>query len=158
MGTYTELLVKCDIYQRSPLEVMCTLKYLFGDRDNTHILKKWPDHPFFKKERWEAIGSCSSAYHIPANQKYFDGSYLFCRCDLKNYDNEIEAFLDWIDPYIQEPKGKVIGWIWHEEYSSPTLILKGLTEIFIPDFTEERDPLEIYPKLSPTPRYSLKRD
>lgn len=27
---------------------------------------------------------------------------------------EIESFFDWIDPYVDEPLGKCVGYIWNE--------------------------------------------
>ena len=64
---------------------------------------------------------------------YFDGQtdstikndqgwYLTVRCSFKNYDDEIELFLDWLAPYI-ETYG-FLGYHRYEEFDDPTLIYK----------------------------------
>jgi transposase InsO family protein len=44
---------------------------------------------------------------------------------LKNYDNEIKHFIDWLTPYIDQEDGECIGWSWYEEDDKPTLLFKG---------------------------------
>jgi hypothetical protein len=41
---------------------------------------------------------------------------------LKNYNNEIDKFIDWLKPYLKNEKGTIIGWKWYEEDMSPTVI------------------------------------
>lgn len=119
MGMYTELLIKADIVRNPPVEVVAVLNFLFNSGEEPKTL---PDHPFFKKERWSSIGRCSSFYHIPWVSSKYEEGYLFSRSDLKNYDGEIDAFLDWLFPYIDEEDGKCIGWKFYEESDDPTLI------------------------------------
>jgi hypothetical protein len=125
MGMYTELVLKCEIKETAPEEVKEVLRYMF-DNDGDYELDETPEHPFFKTPRWNSIGSCSSFYHHPkavSNIYENDGMmYIFNRSDLKNYDNEISLFVDWVTPYI-DGYGKVcIGWEWYEEEESPTLL------------------------------------
>jgi hypothetical protein len=50
-----------------------------------------------------------------------DGQYhLNVRSNLKNYDSEIENFLDFISPYIETDE--FIGYMRYEESEKPTLI------------------------------------
>lgn len=65
---------------------------------------------------------------------YFDGSTnsemvfddisktwkINIRANLKNYDSEIEEFLDWLEPYIGTED--FIGYMRYEEWEDPTLI------------------------------------
>lgn len=129
MGMYTELVFKASLINDVPAEVMAVIDYLFGDGGSDRP-EQLPDHPFFNKPRWSCIGRCSSFYHHPStlNSVYKEssgGPYIFSRSDLKNYDGEIAAFLDWIDPYIYGSVGECIGWSWYEEAEKPTLIYKG---------------------------------
>ena len=133
MGMYTELVLKCCIKDDVPEDVRTILDYLFntsGDFDNP---PPQPDHPFFKSHRWVMVGQCSSFYHHPkALSDYWmghdgardRGGYIFSRSDLKNYDNEINLFIDWLRPYIDEEDEQCIGWSWYEEDYQPTLIFK----------------------------------
>lgn len=134
MGMYTELVIKAKITEYLPDDVWMILDYLFNPKTEVEIydehmqLKsdvKLPDHPFFDSSRWEMIGSCNSYYHIPESQSFFADGYLFSRSDLKNYGGEIENFINWITPYLDEPDGKFIGWKWYEEYHEPTFIYKN---------------------------------
>lgn len=121
MGMYTELVVKCNLQDNLPEEVENVLQYLFNRK--TNIPKEVPKHPFFSCPRWTMIGSCSSYYHVPFALSKYEEGYIFSRSDLKEYDNEIEYFFDWIRPYIETYGTKIcIGWSWYEEDDKPTLI------------------------------------
>lgn len=122
MGMYTELVIKADVKPNIPTIVESVLHYLFNNGDKPEI---YPEHKFFTCDRWDMIGSCSSHYHIPwATSKYHNG-YLFSRSDIKNYAEEIELFIDWIKPYLDEEEGKCIGWSWYEEDNEPELLYMG---------------------------------
>lgn len=121
MGMYTELLLKCSVKENLSLKTKNILDFLFNDKEEPDDL---PDHDFFKCERWKSIGRCNSYYHIPYTLNYYKEGYLFSRSDLKNYNNEIGLFLEWIDPYINGLEESCIGWIWYEENFEPTLIYK----------------------------------
>ena len=126
MGMYTELVLKCQIKGDTPKEVMDVIQYMFAGADKP---AKLPEHEFFTLERWDFIGSCSSFYHHPAvvnsypKFDYSDEQYIFSRSDIKNYSGEIQAFLDWVKPYIDAMEGQCIGWTWYEEELQPTLII-----------------------------------
>lgn len=127
MGMYTELVLKCTVDESAPKEVKNIVKYLFGeDRDETPT--QLPHHPFFECSRWTCIGSMSSHYHHPESTRSLVEScgdlHIFSRSDLKDYDDEIAKFIDWISPYLYNSVGECIGWSWYEENSVPTLIIK----------------------------------
>lgn len=122
MGMYTELVIKCDICEDIPQNVKEVLDFLFGDRETAPT--NLPDHEFFKCGRWDHIGKVNSYYHIPCCLNFFDGSYLFSRSDFKDYDGEIDKFIDFLDPYIDGEKGQCIGWSWYEQRQQPELIFK----------------------------------
>jgi len=126
MGMYTELIIKCSIKEDVPDFVIDILDKMFNDHGAE--IFDLPDHEFFKCERWDWIGSSSSYYHTPFALSKFQhdeiSSDLFSRSDLKNYDCEIEKFINWIMPYIDEEPGHCIGWEWYEEDEKPTLLFK----------------------------------
>ena len=132
MGMYTELVLKCEIKENVPENVHNILSYLFNQADGFDNPPPQPDHAFFLCERWRMLGQCSSFYHVPfALSKYSTGfsdgragGYIFSRSDLKNYDNEIKHFIDWLTPYIDQEDGECIGWSWYEEDDRPTLLFK----------------------------------
>ena len=121
MGMYTEILIKCDIECKDEIALK-VLNFLFNNGEEPDVL---PEHEFFKCNRWQFIGNCSSYYHIPAVQNFFDGSYLFSRSDLKNYDDEINEFFKWLIPFVSACKGECIGYSWYEEDDTPELIILG---------------------------------
>ena len=74
------------------------------------------------------FGRCSSFYHHPESVRSwfkadFSDNHVFVRADLKNYDGEIEKFLDWAKPYIRPATGNCLGWVWYEEWDVPELII-----------------------------------
>lgn len=129
MGNYYELVLKAELEENTPDEVIQILTHLFKDR--TATLPSLPDHPFFTENNWLSIGksnSCS-AYHHPevfnslVLDKFDNGARLFTRFNLKN-DSAIIDFLSWILPYIQLWKNDsiYIGWLWYHDHYSPQLI------------------------------------
>lgn len=124
MGMYTELVLKVNLSEGCPVDI---LEYMFGEGE---MPKSLPSHKFFSCPRWDFIGKCSSHYHHPESVNsfpiydYTKSRSLFSRSDLKNYDDEIELFIDWLQPYIEGERGTCIGWSWYEERISPTLIFK----------------------------------
>lgn len=125
MGMYTELVLKFEVSKNMDKEVMVVLKYLFNGGDEP---TNKPNHPFFSLPRWDFIGRCSSFYHHPESVNswydvdYSDTIYVFSRSDLKDYNNEIEQFINWAKDYITPSTGSCVGWTWHEEEDSPTLL------------------------------------
>ena len=121
MGMYTELVLKCSIKRDCPKEVVDILNKLFNDAEYSGEL---PKHPFFSCARWDHIGSSNSFYHIPWSDSKYERDYIFSRCDLKDYENEIDNFVNWLNTYIDAQPGTCIGWKWYEEDDAPTLLYK----------------------------------
>jgi hypothetical protein len=123
---YTEFIFQGETKPNLPDEVYVMLDYFFNECSADLIEDiKTPDHPFFKCFRWNNIGHMSSFYFMPFTVRYKQnqnginqGAYVFLRCDLKNYDNEIDLFLDWIKPYMTG----YYGWKWYEEDEQPEII------------------------------------
>jgi hypothetical protein len=129
MGMYTELVLNVTLRSDTPPEAMAVLRHLAnGDQEPTQL----PDHPFFKCERWRMVMQCSSHYFIPFALSKLEvlsyaqaGGYLSTRSDLKNYDDEINLFVDWLTPYIDALPGDCLGYQRYEEDQRPTLLYYG---------------------------------
>lgn len=125
MGMYTELVMACTFSKLNDNDIKI-LMCMVGGEDFEETVVEIPDHPLFLTSRWKLM-LCSDSY-------YFDGvthsnfAYdsigkdyrLTVRCNLKNYDDEIEKFLDWI---IQKSDTQgFVGYTRHETAKIPSLI------------------------------------
>ena len=121
MGMYTELLLKCEVNEKKMHGAdLDYFRFITGQ--TKECPQNFPDHEFFTKDRCKFMFTHSSFYHHPSPiMSYCDG-YLFCRIDIKNYEGEIEAFLDWILPVIAMNGYDTQGWIWPEYADNPTLL------------------------------------
>lgn len=131
MGTYTEILVRCEIKKDTPLEALGVLQFLFNGAKKP---EKLPTHPFFNTPRWEYVGSGNSDYHFPFAfsilkfDEISNSCFLISRSDFKNYDNEIALFFDWLSYFVDAEEGDCIGGRWYEENEKPELWLKGVSK------------------------------
>ena len=126
MGMYTDFCFDVTIRSDVPDNFVAAL-YQMRDHDSSFD-KTLPDHQFFKCDRWMQIGHCCSAY-FPAEPRFifekksFSNDYVLnLRCNLKNYDDEIKHFIDWIKPYIDAAPGEFLGFYRYEESAHPTLV------------------------------------
>lgn len=125
MGMYTEIYVNVDLVEDVPEEVLEVLKVMCGDSDKG-LPKEYPD-------RWECLFS-NMSYYTPntkvSNLTFDDISNqwsLIGKGDIKNYDNEIEQFFEWIAPWCEND---FIGYHRYEEQLVPTLVYrKELSEL-----------------------------
>lgn len=125
MGMYTELHYNTELKGDTPDEVIAILKYMVGDSEDEPPLI---GHDLFKTDRWGFMLRCDS-YYFDADThttlRYDDiskGYYLCVRCNLKNYDDEIALFVDWIRPYINKYEGEFLGFSRYEESETPELL------------------------------------
>lgn len=132
MGMYTEIYICTGIKQDIKDIDLNVLKFLFMGENKPDTL---PSHRLFSTPRWHMIGSCSSHYHIPystSDMKYNEIAkqyFIVSRSDLKNYNDDIELFFDWIMPFLNKSEGEFIGYSRYEETNIPKLYfkLKGKT-------------------------------
>lgn len=128
MGMYTALSLGVKFRKDTPQDVIDTIEYMVtghkeleAERYTTQAL-----HPFFSCHRWSALLRCDSYYFdwTTGYNLMFDGIsesyYLTGVSNLKNYSNEINLFLDWIQPHL-DTEG-YIGWSMYEESVVPTLL------------------------------------
>lgn len=120
MGMYTEIYVNVNLKSDTPEEVIGVLEAIcLGQNDG--LLKDYPD-------RWKCLFSDMSFYTPStscAKMKYQMGFWsLLGKGDIKNYDNEIEKFFEYIMSYVDASEGEFIGYKRYEEAQVPTLIFK----------------------------------
>lgn len=126
MGMYTELNLGLSLIEDIPDEIVDILKYMLNDQ--TELVTELPNHPLFD------FDTCRWRYMLQFDSYYFDARtdssmvfddidkkyHLNVRSNLKNYDSEIEKFLDFLEPYIDT--FGFIGYMRYEEDEDPTLI------------------------------------
>lgn len=121
MGHYTELHCRIKLRKDIPNEIVNLLNRVVVLRDlgtpytdawtSDEVFKPAIDNEFFKTERWYCLlwGSFT--------QNASTGNYLLTiDAEFKNYDQELQKFLDWIIPYVSTRKRiTYIGWWSHDE-------------------------------------------
>lgn len=123
MGMYTELFISCRL--KNDPAIINVLKYMIGEIDEQPAL---PDHNLFKlADRWNFMLQCSSYYFVPRVVHLLEydkiGDYwcFINRSDFKNYDNEVELFINWIRPYLIDSDGDMFAYSRYEETKEPTI-------------------------------------
>jgi hypothetical protein len=120
MGMYTEIYVNVDLKEDTPEEVINTLKAICEfDFDSDYLDNK--------PTRWSFLFG-NGSYYTPrtsVSNLTFDaiGNHwsLLGKGDIKNYENEIEQFFKYIEPWVEN---KFMGYIRYEEDDAPTLMYK----------------------------------
>ena len=120
MGMYTEFHFNAELKENTPKTVINTLSHMVKGEDTDPL-----DHSLFKTSRWKSMLTCDSYYFAADTHSTlrYDASsrryYLCIRCNLKNYDSEIEAFVDWIMPYVAGEDGDFLGFYRCEDTQVP---------------------------------------
>ena len=126
MGMYTELHYNVELRKDVPAQVIAALEYML---DHCKPEARC-DHPLFKTDRWSVMLSMDSCYFAAETHSTLrfddisDQYYLCVRSNLKNYDSEIEKFIDWMDPYVDAFDGDFLGFHRYEESEDPVIIRK----------------------------------
>ena len=106
MGMYTELIFGAELKKETPNEVIEALKYMLGE------IKEKPNNYPLPDGRCEWLFQGSSYYFAineSVNKMWLDEIdncwHISTRSNIKNYEDEIETFLEWIKPYIDSGSG-----------------------------------------------------
>lgn len=131
MGMYTEFCFNAELRRDVPDYVVAALQRLASIEDLPD-----PDDggdPLLRRlldcQRWDALFVCDSAYfpHSTSYAVFKDDIagrwFVNVHSNLKNYDSEIEKFLDFIRPHVDEC-ADFLGYHRYEEAESPTLIFR----------------------------------
>lgn len=125
MGMYTDFCFDSELKESTPPEVIALLQ---NWRKSIWVEELLPNHELFQCTRWSSLGIDGSYYF--AGPGYFNCAfdkianiyYLQIRGNLKNYDDEINQFIDWISPYLDKEPGEFLGFFRYEEDAMPTII------------------------------------
>lgn len=128
MGMYTQFHFGSDLKKETPKEVTDLLQAMSDGIAYELDEKQLPNHDFFKCSRWAYLFTMGSEYfdyetacHFGKNELF--GTYnLSVTSNLKNYDNEIDLFVDWIHPYLSKYDGDFLGYSRYEETEIPEVI------------------------------------
>lgn len=123
---YTEIIFGAGLKKELPETVVSAIKKLVAGED---LGETAPDHSFFKSERpWLLRSAGSYCFTGTVEPKFwFDEIanqwFLHFRTNIKNYDSEIEKFIDWIKPHIGQGVGErnFFAVVTYEEASEPTI-------------------------------------
>ena len=117
MGMYTQLVLNFSLKKDVSLEISKTLTEMIdGECDY------WGDN----RLNW-CFNSSSYYFENTTNSKMFydeisEQYRILIFCDFKNYEDEIETFLEWVKSHIDVVEGKqFIGYSRYEECDEPTL-------------------------------------
>lgn len=123
---YTAIHLASELKKDTPKEVIEILNFM--SRNSNKEPDILPKHEFFKCERWRFLFTMDSYYfdyHTNCSFEY-DGItkswFLSVTSNLKNYDSEIENFINWIHPYLDKFSGEFLGYTRYEENQIPILI------------------------------------
>ncbi len=128
---YTELVLSTSV--KDDPAVVEVIKFMGSDSRAAPLTP--PDHPLFATDRWRWMLRSCSHYFTPMTVFCFERNdiakswSLIVRCDLKNYDNEIEKFIDWLSPHLDDHFGQMIGYSRYEESREPTIIYAPDAEV-----------------------------
>lgn len=121
MGMYTELIFGASLKTDTPKEVIDTLRYMVGDIDK-------PEKLAFDSDRNPLRGGSHYFGMINDVTKMYYNDTANCwvlssRANIKNYENDIDAFLEWIKPYVDSGSGNrdMYAIKIYEEQSEPTI-------------------------------------
>jgi hypothetical protein len=136
MGMYTELVFGASL--DIPKKEFNILSFLI-DPSNKEYPESWPQiWQELSRMRWVLVGQSSYYFgarwqppflHINKNdyeQSKTPGNvscFLSIRSNIKNYDGEIEKFLDWIKPFIEKGSGNwdMYATVIYEDTEEPTI-------------------------------------
>ena len=124
MGMYTELVMACELPNNTPENTINIIQYMLGNIEEKPEIE---DNPLFDTSRWTYMLNSSSYYFIKSRSNSYlrydeiaKQYILSIWCNLKNYDEEIDKFLNWIVNYTTSYG--FVGYTRYEEFDNPTLI------------------------------------
>lgn len=123
MGMYTELIFGASFKEDTPKDLIDTIRYMAGD------LEEKPEPCLWQETRNPISWGCSYYFAISESvtKMWFDDIsnqwVLSSRCNLKNYNDEIETFLEMVKPWIESGSGSrdMYAIVIYEEQAEPTI-------------------------------------
>ena len=126
MGMYTELICGCTLRKDTPKIFVDSMFWLLNNtqgKESPEITKFIDNYDLSR-----ILFSDSYYFGAPSNcifkyDKIGDNYELSIRSNLKNYEGQIEKFLDYITPYVEDGSGtkNIFAMVLYEEDEFPTL-------------------------------------
>lgn len=112
MGNYTELKVDIVLKSDTPEDARLLLDALIAGETDATIKEIKPTHVFWHTYRFDFLGR-SNCEGDPEDFASYEFPNLKIRCSVKNYDQILQKFLQWVLPYVEA----ITGTYHYEEYS-----------------------------------------
>lgn len=121
MGMYTELIFGAKFKKNTPDSVINTLRYWVGDTERSEGMESFEfRNPLHSASFYFGISTPVAVM----NYDDIDNRWqLSSRSNIKNYGCDIELFLEWIKPYIEQGSGarEMYAIVIYEEADEPTI-------------------------------------
>jgi len=129
---YTELVLGCSLKSETPKEVITAINYLLTtDDERTKLKLNYPSILPAPESRINWMFRSGGSYYFGAHSGEHKFTYddisrswrLTARFNIKNYENEIQVFLAWLHPHIEQGSGtrQCYAMVTYEEDEVPTL-------------------------------------
>ena len=123
MYIYTKFYLNATLKGDTPQNVIDILKYMVGDGPRPKVTR--PKHSFFATARWHGILFYFESKKMKQSSLVYEDImcwHLYVNANVRNYSQQIERFIDWLQPYISEPEGAFLGFYKSDGEDDPTLI------------------------------------
>lgn len=121
---YTQLIFTATLKADTPIEVINTIRIMLDEIEESDIIR-----PVFETSTGRnPLRGSGGPFSNPISYFKFKNNLwtLKNRANIKNYENEINQFLDWILPYIESCPNNIYATIRYEEDEGSTpLYLKN---------------------------------
>lgn len=118
MGMYTEFYFRARIKDCDVAEWLYQQIHLGGWFDTEYTFA----HRFFTLPRWQSVFIGGAAVYQESRKPIFRKKNVYTKTNelvlassLKNYSQEIESFIDWITPELDEHYGTFLGYSLYED-------------------------------------------
>lgn len=120
MGMYTELFFRAELKEDAPEELVEYLATVLNPDGHWSAMAPFDDHLFFQCDRWRSAFWSSSYSHPQGESKFHPSDGIRNACivihsSLKNYGGEIDAFVEWITPWVDHCEGDLLGYSLYED-------------------------------------------
>lgn len=116
MGMYTEFYFRADIKDGDAADWLD--KQINGDEAEwfeSEPQTPLKDHALFTTHRWRSVFIGGGSVSHESRSPTFYGNRLVLSSSLKNYDDEIENFINWITPHLKMFPGEYLGYSLYED-------------------------------------------
>jgi hypothetical protein len=134
MGMYTEMLLTCDLKRDTRKDIIEWLEAMVdSSKEWDDVEKLSPNEMVDTRFREGLLGGSYYFYGQPMMEFEYDKIsktyHLTVLTNIKNYDNDIERFMNLIIPFIKAFEDEMLGYVRYEEDKLPTAMIWNGNEI-----------------------------